>query len=79
MNYKQCTPQGQPEDDRAILHTSIKTLTITQFIYIKHNNHNHYNNNHQAIFANARHEIEHDGIIVTAVGVYEEGAAYFSV
>ena len=43
MNYKQLTPQGQPEDDRAVLHTSIKTLTITQFIYIKHNNHNHYN------------------------------------
>ena len=33
-------------------------------------------NNHQTIFVNARHEIEHDGIIVTAVGVYEEGAAY---
>ena len=35
------------------------------------------NNDHQTIFANARYEIEHDGVIVTAVGVYEEGAAYF--
>ena len=32
---------------------------------------------HLIIFANARYELEHYGIIVTAVGVYEEGAAYY--
>ena len=32
---------------------------------------------HLIIFANARYELEHYGLVVTAVGVYEEGAAYF--